>query len=151
MKKRIAAVLAIFVWFLALLPLPAYAQCDEVIRYSDGSYILIVTEESAQTTKALSSKTGNKQYKYYSSDDELQWTVTLTATFTFNGTTATCTHVQKPTVAIQAGNWSVESKTASKSANAAAATVKMSADDQLNSKIIPVSITLSCDKNGNLT
>lgn len=151
MKKRITAMLAALACFLVLLPSPAYAQGDEVIRYSDGSYTLIVTEESAHSTRALSSKTGSKQYKHYSSDKVLQWTVTLTATFTFNGTSATCTGVQEPTVTIQSGSWSVKSKTASRDANTASAKVEMKTGGLLNSKVIPVTITLSCDKNGNLT
>lgn len=83
MKKKISAILVVVVLFFALSPPQVYAQSVESIHYDDGSYILIEKECSSQKTKALGSKSGSKQYKYYSAADELQWIVTLSADFTF--------------------------------------------------------------------
>lgn len=95
MKKKISAILVVVVLFFALSPPQVYAQSVESIHYDDGSYILIEKECSSQKTKALGSKSGSKQYKYYSAADELQWIVTLSADFTFNGTTSSCTYVRE--------------------------------------------------------
>lgn len=151
MKKKISAILVVVVLFFALSPPQVYAQSVESIHYDDGSYILIEKECSSQKRKALGSKSGSKQYKYYSAADELQWIVTLSADFTFNGTTSSCTYVREPKVEVYAGKWSAVSKSASKVGNVATGKVEMKKGGLFISKSIPVTVTLSCDKNGNLT
>ena len=158
MKKKISAILVVVVLFFALSPPQVYAQSVESIHYDDGSYILIEKECSFNkditaviVMKALGSKSGSKQYKYYSAADELQWIVTLSADFTFNGTTSSCTYVREPKVEVYAGKWSAVSKSASKVGNVATGKVEMKKGGLFISKSIPVTVTLSCDKNGNLT
>ena len=141
----IASVLAALLFWVAALCVSLYDY------YDDGSYILIEKECSSQKTKALGSKSGSKQYKYYSAADELQWIVTLSADFTFNGTTSSCTYVREPKVEVYAGKWSAVSKSASKVGNVATGKVEMKKGGLFISKSIPVTVTLSCDKNGNLT
>jgi len=140
MKKKISAILVVVVLFFALSPPQVYAQSVESIHYDDGSYILIEKECSSQKTKALGSKSGSKQYKYYSAADELQWIVT-----------SSCTYVREPKVEVYAGKWSAVSKSASKVGNVATGKVEMKKGGLFISKSIPVTVTLSCDKNGNLT
>lgn len=72
-----------------------YAQSVSPDSLQWRGYILI-EECSSQKTKALGSKSGSKRYKYSSAADELQWMVTLSADFTFNGTTSSCTYVREP-------------------------------------------------------
>lgn len=140
MKKKISAILVVVVLFFALSPPQVYAQSVESIHYDDGSYILIEKECSSQKTKALGSKSGSKQYKYYSAADELQWIVTLSADFTFNGTTSSCTYVREPKVEVYAGKWSAVSKSASKVGNVATGKVEMKKAAYLFQNLFPLQL-----------
>ena len=119
----------------------------------DEEVILQYVEENGLQGKVrmLGYKAANELYKYYSAADELQWIVTLSADFTFNGTTSSCTYVREPKVEVYAGKWSAVSKSASKVGNVATGKVEMKKGGLFISKSIPVTVTLSCDKNGNLT
>ena len=153
--KRIAVLLLTVTMVLLLLPANAYAASDlqetqvtEVQRFTDGSY-LVITVQTIETY-ASGTKTGTATCTYYSTSDEILWVAVLTGTFTYNGTTATCT-ASSCNVTVYKNNWYVISKSASKNANAATGTVTMGC------KFLGVTImqetydlSLSCDPNGNI-
>ena len=153
--KRIAVLLLTVTMALLLLPANAYAasifqetQGVKVQRFTDGSYLMITTQTIE--TYASGTTTGTDTYTYYSANNEIVWKAVLTGTFTYNGTTATCT-ASSCDVTVYNNNCYVISKSASKSANTATGAVT------IGYKFLGVTVkketydlSLSCDPNGNL-
>lgn len=153
MKKRIARLFALLM-ILALLPVQALAAADDskVVYYSDGSYSVTTIETDAcSMARAASTKSGTVKREHFSSAGDLQWKVTLKATFSYNGSTSSCTSVDNVGVNIYNNDWSMISKSSSKSGNTATANVTMGLAQLIGTSKVPVTLTLSCDKNGNLS
>ena len=69
----------------------------ETEYFPDGSYAVITTNiepVSATTFATETTKSANRTYTYYASDNSKEWTFTLTGTFTYNGTTAKATKAE---------------------------------------------------------
>ena len=153
MKRRLILIVLIL-FFITTLPINAFAkvcvsETENIIYFDNGSYITI--EIVSTNTRATSTKTGTKIYTYRNSDGVEQWKATLSGTFTYNGTTSSCT-ASSCSVSIAKTNWYVVSKSASKSGNSATAALTM------GRKLLGVTvektdatIRLTCDKNGNLS
>ena len=118
--------------------------------YDDGSYG--ITTITIVSSKAFNStKTASKSYNHYSASNVLLWTITLTATFTYNGSTASCTNAT-PSYTMYATTWSVTKSNATYSGNTATGnfTVKR------YNMFIPVetvnkTLTLTCSPSGVIT
>lgn len=153
MKKRL------FVCLLALLlafafPINAMAASNQsteerIVYFEDGSYITVTLSEVQ--TRASGTKSGNKTYRYYNSNDVEVWRAVLSGTFTYTGSSATCT-ASSCNITISNTAWYVVSKTATKSSNTAKASVIM------GRKLLGVTIekksaelSLSCSANGTLS
>lgn len=111
--------------------------------FEDGSYIITTISEESFVTRAASTKSGKKTTTFYNSDNVAQWSATLKGTFTYNGSSATCT-ASSITHKIYSSNWKTASASATKSGNKA--TGKATAKRYL---IVPVqtvekTITLTC-------
>ena len=120
MRRKAAGMMAVCLILAAIVwPAQVLAAQDEVVYYEDGSYAVVVMKEENTVTRATNRKTGSKAYKYYTADDELVWTVTLNATFSYNGSSATCTSVNSLNVTIYDDSWSTYSKSSTKSGNTA--------------------------------
>ncbi len=162
--KRVFIALCSVILALSMLTVPAFAQCevtsDEIIisrsveYLEDGSYIEIVVAEevSDAATYATTTKSGSKTYTGRDSDGSVQWKFTLKGTFSVNtGVSATCTSVSYSTSDIASG-WSLDSASTSKSgAKAMADFVFKKKVLFVTTKTIEGSLTLTCDKNGNLS
>ncbi len=153
--KKVIATLVAFVLILSALPIQiAYASQEqellEVVRYEDGSY-LEITLEAAPQTRASGSLTKTKNYTFKDSNDTAQWKISLTGSFTYTGTTSTCT-AASCNVTIYQSNWSVASKSASKSGNTAYGTARI-LRKYLGATVSDktYNLTLTCDKNGNVS
>lgn len=149
MKKGLALCLALLL-VAGMLPLPARAaQTQEVICFEDGSYIVVGPIESS--TRASGSRTASKPYTYYDSDGVAKWKATLTGSFTYNGSSATCTSASMD-VSIYNSSWYTYSKNASKSGNTAngSATMGWRVDGSTVTKK-SASLSLTCDANGNVS
>ena len=121
----------------------------DVIQFEDGSYITI--EITGMDTRSASTKTAKKTYRYHNNDGVEEWKAVLNGTFSYNGTSSTCT-ASSCTVSITNTAWYVISKTATKSSNMAYANLTM------GKKVLgivtdrkSISMKLTCDKNGNLS
>lgn len=149
MKKLIVFVLCAAL-IVPLLPVMGYAaeEEQEIVRFADGGYLLI--ELSANASRATEQVTGSKKYTYYDSNNTSQWRATLTGTFTYTGSSATCT-ASSVDVAIYNSAWYVSYKTAGKSGNKATASVTMKKTSDNVTSSVPVNLSLSCDANGNLS
>lgn len=137
--------------FINLVPFSAYAAENEqsIVFFEDGCYIKVEIIESI--ARASGSKTAKKQYTYYDDDNVSQWKVVLNGTFTYTGSSSTCTS-SSVDVTIYNSDWYTISKSASKSNNKAVGSAKMgNRPDGVTIKTVPVNLTLSCDADGNLS
>lgn len=152
MKKKILSLLTACLLVVCLLPVQVLAAEREetVTYYADGSYT-VTTVEKYLTARASGTVTGSATKNYYSSSNKLQWKAVLNATFTYTGSSATCTKVNSLNVTIYDSAWSVGSKSTSKSGNTAYGYLTMNGAIIGGTQGVPVTLTLSCDKNGNLS
>lgn len=119
------------------------------IHFGDGSYIVV--EITGDNSRASGSKTASKQYTYYDENDVSQWKVVLTGKFTYSGSEASCTSSSVSTTIYKTA-WYTVSKAASKSGNTATASAVMGYKFDGETTIrVPVSLSLTCDANGNLS
>lgn len=160
MKKVFAIILSMLMMFS--LCSFAFAKRDDTIVnssvevYADGSYGITTIKEyvvdmpdSAKVSNAA--KSGSTSYSYYTSSNVLLWKVTLNATFTYNGTTATCTSAT-PSYTVYNSSWKVTKSTASHSGNTATGSFTA----KRYTLGIPVetvnkTLTLTCSPNGTIT
>ena len=145
--KRVVSVLMLVFFLFSALPMAGAAEAvsEERIELGDGYYLIAETFQSdARASKSVS---GSKPYTCYDSAGTALWKVTLYGTFTYTGSSATCTASSISTT-IYDSSWSTGSKSASKSGNKAtgSATMKKS-----TVKSVPVSLSLSCSASGSLS
>ncbi|MCC8073109.1 MAG: hypothetical protein LIO62_03160 [Clostridiales bacterium] len=151
MKKFSTVILILFI-LIFMCPTTIFAQEIKVnknIEYlDDGSYIVTEFNTNGASTFSTSTKNYAKSSSYYNSDDEKEWTVVLTGTFSYTGTSATCTKAVK-SYTIYNDKWKVTSSSASKSGN------KAIGDFVLKKYVLGVSVktvdktlTISCSKTG---
>ncbi len=122
MKRLLSVVLIILMVAMCNITSFAIVEKDkaEMIYFEDGSYIEVVVIESDETflTYATKTKTGDKVLSYKDSDGNLKWKVTLTGTFTYTGSSSTCT-ASTISYNVYDDNWKMKEATASKSGNKA--------------------------------
>lgn len=145
--KRVVSVLMLVFFLFSALPMAGAAEAvsEERIELGDGYYLIAETFQSG--ARASRSVSGSKPYTCYDSAGTALWKVTLYGTFTYTGSSATCTASSISTT-IYDSSWSTGSKSASKSGNKAtgSATMKKS-----TVKSVPVSLSLSCSASGSLS
>lgn len=152
--KRIFSVALILLVMIALLPVRSFAiantQTDEnVIYFEDGSYIVV--ELIWADSRASGTKTATKTHKYYSSDNVEQWRAVLRGTFTYTGSSATCT-ASSCDVTISDSSWYVSSKGVNKSGNTALCELTMGKKFLgVTIKKETINMQITCDANGNLS
>ncbi len=132
-----------------------YSVVSETVEYfNDGSYIITtVTEEDNSNTvaRATSTKSGSKSATLYNADDEPLVTMKLTASFSYTGSSATCTSTST-SYTIHNSYWKVTSATSSKSGNKA--TGEFTAKKYtlgIPTQIRDVTITITCSNTGTLS
>lgn len=149
MKRMISSVLFLAMLVL-ILPVNALAaDTSDVIYFEDGSFMTIEIETLG--SRAAGTVKGNKSYTYTASDGTTCWKATLSGTFTYTGSSSTCT-ASSCSVTVYESDWSTSSKRATKSGNTAKASVTMvrkALGVTVDTK--SASISLTCDANGNLS
>lgn len=149
--KRLLSFLLILTMLLCVFPVhgSAVEKKLETVYFDDGSYMTV--EIITRGTRASGSTSGSKPYTYYDSTGSAQWKATISGSFTYNGSSATCTS-SSVDVTIYDSAWYTISKSASKSGNAASASVTMGEKrGGVTVNRVPVSLSLSCDRTGNLS
>lgn len=121
MKKTIAVLLLISMFF-AFSSFSTFAIDEAVdnvstIYLEDCSYLVIRLSETT-FSRATNTKKGTKTIAHYNNDDEKCWDSTITGTFTYTGSSSTCT-AASITYNIYNDDWKMKSATASKSSNQA--------------------------------
>lgn len=152
--KKILSILLVAVTLLSVIPtmrVSAQSKTDDldIIYLEDGGYILVEILSDNNQSRATVLK--SKNYTRYDGNDEMQWKITLTGSFTYNGTTASCSSCSC-TVTIYDDIWYTDSKTSWVSGNSANATVVLGRKMLgVTVKRETVNLTLTCDKNGNFS
>lgn len=114
-----------------------------------NSYIYeITTTEDEHSTYVTKEKTVSRTATCKNQNGTSLWSMTLTATFRYNGTTSSCTN-SKVSTKIYDTNWRITNKTSSHSKNTATAKVvatffKGNTASQTKTK----TLTLTCSKTG---
>lgn len=117
--------------------------------YENGYYYEISI--TVTNSVARSVKEGSKTIYCKNSSGKTLWSITVNGTFTYNGSTSSCTSASVSTSVVD-GSWKIASKSSSKSGNTAKATA--TAHCYLNGNIInrqTKTITLKCSANGKLS
>ena len=153
MKRCFLSLVLAVILVVGMLSIECFAVTTDSqteIRYlDDGGYIITTIEEAG--VRATDSKTGTKTNSKYNSDGSLEWQIILRGVFTYTGTTSTC---KESTIAVNIydSNYNEVSRSATKSGNTASGSATISR------KVLGItvstntySISLSCDKNGNLS
>lgn len=149
--KKIISFALILTMLVCVIPICGNAAENqkETIYFDDGSYMTV--EINTIRTRASGSVSGSKPYTYYGSDGVAKWVATLSGSFTYNGSSATCTS-SSVDVTIYNSAWYTVSKSASKSGNTASASVTMGEKrGGVTVTTFPISLSMSCDKDGNLS
>jgi hypothetical protein len=167
--KKILSIIVIVITMIAMSA-PSFADtpglADESVSYatvasettylSDGSYNVITVKESVSVSDnilkaAALTKSGSKTTSYYNSSGTLLWYVKVTGTFTYNGSTSSCTNA---TVLASAPDsaWVISSKSSNKSGNQATASATAKRyNGSILLQTVTKTVTLTCSKSGALS
>ncbi|MDO4270244.1 MAG: hypothetical protein Q4C72_04870 [Eubacteriales bacterium] len=140
MRKILSLVLCAVLSF-GMLP-TSFAVTEEKIDLGDGFYMVIERPEEGISTYAL--RNASKDATVYYSDTKVG-TMTVTAQFTYSSSGVSVN--SKSCTASGANGWSVKDKWTSGTTNQVTGYATFS--NGSTSKTAPLSIT--CDKNGNIT
>lgn len=151
--RKFLSLMLIFIFALGCMPAGAQAtevaEFPNIITFDDGSYIEISIESISARTSTT--ENGYKTYSYYDSSDNLEWQAKLSASFTYDGTTSTCTRASC-TVTVYDSKWYEYSNSTTYSGSTATTELVM------GQKFLGITIakreytiTLTCDKDGNLS
>lgn len=119
--------------------------------YEDGSYLEVIIEENI-STYSTSTKSGSKTTNYKDTSGNILWSVKISGTFTYTGSSATCTS-SSITTTCPNSLWKLSNKKATKSGATASASVTAKEYSALGIclKTINKTVKLTCDKNGKLS
>lgn len=149
MKKVVSALMCVVMVLCVSMSAIAAApgRSFETIYFEDGSYatIEIVVEDAVQINRATSSKNGTTSYVYHNPNGKTMWIFTLKASFSYNGTTSKATRAAV-TSKISDSSWSLDSKSSDYSGDTAYGDASYSSPDDS----YDVSLSLSCDEDGNI-
>jgi ABC-type Na+ efflux pump permease subunit len=149
--KKIITILTILSSILFLsFPVSALEQKKEIIQLDNGYYLETIIEETP-TTRASNQKTAKKTGNYKNAQGTTMFSVTVTGTFTYTGSSSTCTKSIASATSKNA-NWKISSKSASKSGNKA--TAKATAKRYVDGTAVETqncTVTLTCSSNGSLS
>ena len=131
------------------LPVSALDQKKEIIKLDNGYYLETIIEETSMA-RAANQKTARKTANYKNAQGAIMFSVTVTGTFTYTGSSSTCTK-SVAEASSKNTNWKISSKSASKSGNKA--TAKAIAKRYVDGVAVETqncTVTLICSSNGSL-
>ncbi len=137
-----------FVFFIMLnsLTIPAMAVdnvSNQTIFYDDGSYAVVTLTGH----DARSNMNKKKTYTYYDDLSRRCFAYTLIADFTYNGSASSADSCNFGVLIYRQG-WELDTHSEYVSGNTAYGSAVFTGPD---GQVCPVSLTLTCDKNGNVT
>lgn len=156
MKKSIAFTLIFALISCTLLCIPVSAKTtdniERTIEYLDnGDYIeTIITDDtldSGISLYATNTITKTKTRYYKNSSGTVLWSVAIKATFSYNGSTSTCTSCSHSTTSPGA-SWYIKTSSHSKSGNTATAKATATHSTISGSADYTRSVTIKCSATG---
>ncbi len=122
--KKAFTIFIVFIMLFIYCPttLGASNPTQSVEYFEDGSYLITFFAEDDTVTRASTVGASKTSY-YYSDDDELIWSATLHGTFSYNGSSATCTEASITSYATYASLWEITSAVGTRSGNTAIGTI----------------------------
>ena len=148
MKKVLSCVFALL--FLCMLIPKAKAETAEIEYLPDGSYF-VTTIAADESDACRGNITRIKESIYYDASGVEQWRMKLTASFFYNGTTSYCTSCSV-TYTIQNTAWHFDGKQENIDGNVAFGSLTMVKKFLgITIKTVTRSLTLTCDKDGNVS
>ena len=150
MKKLTTILLSLALLFLTISN--GQTATAATIQNEDGCYWetviqdvpLLQTATTASTTKTI---TKTKTSYYTNSNGVVLWSVSVTGTFSYNGSTSKCTSCSHKATAPGA-SWSIKSSSSSRSGNSATANAIATHYNGIISKDYSKSVTIKCSKDG---
>lgn len=126
MKKFFSLLMIIF--FIISISISVFAETTEQIiknsyieYFDNGSYLIItLSYDNESGSKSTSTKSGSKKAILCNSNDEALITFVLKATYTYTGSSATCTSAST-SFTIHDSSWKVTASSATKSGRTATA------------------------------
>ncbi len=157
-KKSISITLIIAVICCTVLSLSVGAASEnysvvDIECLNNGDYIETVIsdiDEQVVPSVGRASKSITKTRYYKNSEGTVLWSVSITGTFTYNGTTSTCTSCSHKTTS-PASAWSITSSSHSKSGNTATARATATYETATTSKDYQMSISIKCSASGTIS
>jgi hypothetical protein len=156
--KRIILVVSLISALILMSATSVFAaEQDTVVTeyFPDGSYVEVTVENQSPTSllrAAASTKSGSKTATYKNSAGDSLWSVKVSGTFSYNGSTSSCTS-SSVTATSYSSYWSIVSKSASKSGNKATAKATANQYSALNTVTATATYTVSltCSASGTLS
>ena len=127
-----------------------YSNETTTYEYFDDCSFLATSIAEDRISRISGTKTGHKTQYYCDSAGNKLWSVSVSGTFTYTGSSSKCT-AASVTSTIYNSDWKITNTSASHSGNTAIATA-IAKKYYLSSVIATktLSVNLSCDKDGNL-
>ena len=119
-----------------------------VVRDVNGGFRVITVDKNGDPV--TNQKTATKTIRFYSADGTLQWTMSVTATFTYDGLSVTCSDISTAVEIENKDSWCVKEKTASESVPSLDVTFGRITLGVITSTP-EFSLVLECDSFGNLS
>ena len=164
--KKLCICIFLIISTLLTVAFPAFAsevssaviesENSKVISFADGSKYIIspvyYIDNEIDICSTSKTRTAERTATYENSDGELKWKYTLIGTFSYiEGVSSICTN-STYTQEIYSGNWKFSDGSATKSGNVAYGKGKYVLKYfLLPTKTYEIDISLTCDKNGNVT
>lgn len=130
------------------------SQSNTVVEtFSDGSYIesSLSFPSTYETFSNSSTKIASKTSTYKNNSGKILWSVTVTGSFTYNGSTSKCIRSTVSTTCPDR-NWKIVKSFASKTDSTASATVSTAQYlNGIHMRTINRTIKLTCSKTGKLS
>lgn len=152
--NRFFTILIVVLLMVSMLPISTFAatetqETENIIYLDNGCYITV--ELSVVEARASGTKTASKTYTYRANNGEEEWRAVLRGTFSYTGSSATCTAASCD-VTITDTDWYIVSKTATKSGASAVGELTMGLKFLgITIKKESISMRITCDANGNLS
>lgn len=122
---------------------------EETVQMEDGSYCIITTTEKivpSVTRGTTKTKSADKSYNYYNSNNQLSWSYTLHGTFMYDDYLVVCSDVSHTVRVVNTLHWIYKSGKRWKSGNTAYGTATFHLISSTANKT--VNLKISCSKHG---
>ena len=125
----------------------------EIILLENGDYLettisdVPILSSGLAVFSAASTVTKKKTTYYKNENGTVLWSVAITATFTYDGTTSKCTSYSHNTTCLSKA-WKIKSASSSKSGNSATAKATATKSIDGTTTDITKTVTITCSKNG---